>query len=36
MESLVFFCAEGVAERVAENGVSFDLGRAGRWGRVGI
>ena len=36
MESLVLFCAECVAERVAEDGVGFDLG-GGRWRRgIGI
>ena len=36
MESLVLFCAESVAKRVAEDGVGFDLGRARWWGRVRI
>lgn len=36
MESLVFFSAEGVAERVAEDGVSFDLGGARRWGGIRV
>ncbi len=36
MESLVFLCAEGVAERVAEDGVGFDLGGAGWWGGIRV
>lgn len=36
MESLVFLCAEGIAERVAEDGVGFDLGGAGRWGGIRV
>ena len=36
MQSLVLFGAESVAKRVAEDGVGFDVGRAGWWGRVRI
>lgn len=36
VESLVFFGAEGVAEGIAENGIGFDLSRAGRRGRIRI
>ncbi len=31
MKGFVFFRADGVAERVAENGVCFYFGRTGRW-----
>ena len=36
VESLVFFGAEGVAKRIAKDGVGFDLGRARWWGGIGI
>ena len=36
MECLVFLCAKCVAERVAEDGVGFDLGGTWWWGGIGI
>lgn len=36
VERFVFSCAECVAERVAENGIGFDVGRGRWWGGIRI